>query len=79
MTYLEMTKNVIGTCNIPDGYFGKREDVLIALANNKVYFISLHGFFRAPIPPVIDKAEAIWTLKHHPNARHIKNIKEVIK
>jgi len=74
MKYDEVKKNVFATCNIPDGYFGDRATVGVAMIKSRVVFVGDCGYFQAPILNAIDQEEALWLLNNHPSAKNIKRI-----
>ena len=73
--YGDVKKAAFATCRIPDGYFGASAEVLVSMVGNIVMFVADHGYFRAPLPPVEDKIEALWLLEHHPGAKNFTDIK----
>lgn len=78
MTYQDAKKNVFARGSIPDGYFGERCLCEFAFdhESGKTLTVCSCGFFTSPIPPAINKEEALWFLQHHPVASHI-NINQV--
>ena len=75
MTYEEARARIFARGTVPDGYFGDRASVGFTLIGKQVYTVAdcgcLRGYFRTGLPDVMDEAEALWTLRHHPSARHI--------
>jgi hypothetical protein len=49
----------------------------IALSDNITVLVTDDGYFRAPIPPVVDEEDALWLLRNHPSAKDVKSIREV--
>jgi len=71
MNYEEAKAAVFAHGTVPDGYFGKRASVGFALDGKKIVCVADCGYFSAGLPDVLNMAEAIWILKHHPSAGHI--------
>ena len=75
--YKEVKESAFATCRIPDGYFGDTAEVLVSVVGNVVMFVADHGYFRAPLPLVQNKEEAVWLLTHHPDAKNVTEIKTI--
>jgi hypothetical protein len=71
MAYADAQARIFARGTVPDGYFGDRTSVGFALIGKQVFTVAECGYFRAGLPDVMDEAEALWMLKHHPSARHV--------
>jgi hypothetical protein len=70
--YQQARQSVFATATIPDGYFGDRKTVGLAIVDNTVMCVSDNGFFRAGIDARTPE-EALYLLKNHPlHFRHLE-------
>ena len=69
MTYQEANAlPVIATATRPDGYFGARCEVRLALHDQRILEIHDSGFYTCPAVTHADSAaEVLWLLENHPN------------
>jgi hypothetical protein len=71
MTYADAQARIFARGTVPNGYFGGRASVGFALMGKTVVTVAASGWFRSGLPDVVDTREALWMLRHHPNARGI--------
>ena len=69
--YDQVASQAFASGSVPNGYFGDRVRVKFSLVGDIVVVVAWCGYFRAGLPPVVDTAEALWMLEHHPAARHV--------
>ena len=77
MSYQDTADQVFAHCTVPDGYFGDTRRMGVAMIGNRVVLVDDHGYHGAGVPMATDEREALYLLRHHPDARHIANVVEV--
>jgi len=53
---------------VPDGYNGDKVLVELGVKDSTIVVVTMHGYYNAGLPPVLDTIEATWIVNNHPSA-----------
>jgi len=72
MKYSEAKNDLFALGTVPDGYFGDRASVGFHFDKESGHTIVMHdhGCYTSPVPPAVDKKEALWLLQNHPSVQN---------
>lgn len=70
MNYQDMKNKVFTTVSRPQGYYGNRAYVGLAVHDGYLYEVAYCGYYKSPVlPTVADEAEALWMLHNNPKCK----------
>lgn len=73
MTYNAVKAAIFASATVPDGYFGARQMVGLAIADNHVMCVTDSGYYRSGMV-ASSPGEALYYLKNHPLHHRHDNI-----